>query len=150
MSDTFLQILPVDPWYRPAPEQADAALTVLKEADLDSEAEIEESENPTFVFNMENLEAVYCPGCHVKAGPHGWWDDAMERLHSIGYADLALTTPCCGLATTFNDLDYRPPAGFARWQISYMDPNRPELDPGLLQRVGNALGCPVRTVYSRV
>jgi hypothetical protein len=68
------------------------------------------------------------------------WSNEADRRR------LAIETPCCGQATSLNDLDYVEPQGFACVAIKVMNPDS-DLEPPELQKVAQALGQPVRIVW---
>lgn len=75
----------------------------------------------------------------------------MHEAYQDGSASsLAVTTPCCDTNTTLNDLIYNVRCGFARFGIAVWSPNRDMLTEEELARVGDALGQPVRQIWSRV
>ena len=82
---------------------------------------------------------------------HGLVGEQMAEAAENDFADLTVRTPCCDTETTLNDLDYRLPAGFARFVLSVQDPQRegrPDLTPEDLAAIGHALGHDVRQVLA--
>jgi hypothetical protein len=57
--------------------------------------------------------------------------------------------PCCGGATTLNDLDYVAPQGLACVGFELMNPG-PDLEPEELRQVEDALGTPVRIIWRHI
>jgi len=77
-----------------------------------------------------------------------WWSMAMEVGHEQHFKDLRVTTPCCALHTTLNDLEYSWPAGFARYTLEVLNPNIAELKPSVQRRLEAALQAPVRVIWA--
>ena len=71
-----------------------------------------------------------------------WWNSEDRR-------SLAVETPCCGRATSLNDLDYVLPQGFACTAIELMNGGR-DLEPEEREQVEAALGLPVRIIWSHI
>lgn len=90
------------------------------------------------------LRGRVLPGARGRVG--GWWPDAMDRAHGRHFADLAVTVPCCGAATSLNDLRYDWPAGFARFVLEATNPGVPELPDAALAELERRLGAPLRVV----
>ena len=49
-----------------------------------------------FVDCGDNFQTVVCSRCGTDIAE--WWAAAMEAAHEQQFADLRLTTPCCGTA----------------------------------------------------
>jgi hypothetical protein len=148
MSDDYLRLIPTDPDRRPEAEAAERAAAVL--AGLFPGADGVEAElydEVTFVDPGENFERVSCPACQVELDME-WWSEAMGQAGDAGFTDLAVTAPCCGTATSLNDLVYDWPAGFARAALSVLNPGRGWLDETELNQVADAMGHPLRQVMA--
>ena len=72
----------------------------------------------------------------------------MARADSTKFIDLAVTTPCCALLSSLNDLVYDWPAGFARAELSALNPQRGWLDQAKLAQVASVLGHPLKQVMA--
>lgn len=149
MSDNFMIVLPVDPLAIPPKERTEAALKLLSELRPDAqEFELHASETPRFFHCGGNFDAVYCPFCQTDV--QEWWSEAMTAWgNGKDLRVLSVTTPCCGRATSLNELDYDWPQGFACVAFELMNPSS-ELEPGELQQVEAALGLPVRIVWMHI
>jgi len=99
-----------------------------------------------FVDCGENFESVRCPRCGADLGE--WWAIAMEAGHEQCFADLRVTTPCCGVKTTLNQLDYASPSGFARFVLEALEPGAGSLSHGSVERLRGLLGCDVRVIWA--
>jgi hypothetical protein len=99
-----------------------------------------------FVDCGANFESVRCPGCGADLGE--WWAMAMEAGHEQRFADLRVTTPCCGLKTSLNELDYAWPSGFARCVLEAPEPGVGSLPPRALDSLQRLLRCEVRVIWA--
>jgi hypothetical protein len=109
---------------------------------------VEKSETPHFVDAGSNFARVSCPGCGADLGE--WWPTAMDQGYESDFVDLAVEAPCCGLATTLNDLRYDWPQAFARVSIHVMNPNVGELDRDLQHEVEGLLGVSTRVIWQHL
>jgi hypothetical protein len=145
VADDFLRLIPAAPTFMPpltARQRAEARLRELL-----SRAEAVRSratEHVEFVDQGGNVERVSCPECGADLG--NWWPDAMDRAHAHHFADLAVTVPCCGAATSLNDLRYDWPAGFARFVLEALNPGVPDLPDTALAELEQRLGARLRVV----
>jgi hypothetical protein len=148
MSSDYLRIIPTDPQWVSDPIAAEAAVAAVR-ATVPSAKEIstETHEEVTFVDQGGNFESVVCPFCATVLDIE-WWQERMEDAAETAFVDLGLTTPCCNRASSLNDLDYRMPAGFARFVIEVTGPERDVLEPSELEAVATVLGHPVRQVLA--
>jgi len=150
VSDHLLRLIPTDPAWVPDEMARRRAVRVLHELAPDADA-ITAVVGGTigFVDAGGNTERVDCPGCGAEL-PEDWWQAELERAYRRAFTRLAVVTPCCGTATTLNDLDHIWPAGFARTVVEVTNPDRGWLTPEERDRVARALGHPVREVRTRV
>jgi hypothetical protein len=104
-------------------------------------------EHVEFVPAMGNFETVSCPGCGILLD-NDWWVQAMDAAYSErGFADLTVTLPCCGAASSLNDLHYYFPQGFARFVLSAFEPNIVDLQDWQVRELEELLGCKLRKVW---
>lgn len=152
LSESVLYVIPSDPDWQPDQAVGDRAVALVDALCPDALGDIEadHSETPVFV-NGAGLDSVSCPRCGTPLDFQGWWMARMdEAFQDGGFTSLAVTVPCCGAATTLNDLVYNVPCGFARFRVRAWSPNRRVLGDEELARTGAALGCPVRQIWSIV
>jgi hypothetical protein len=142
-------VLPVDPLAIPPKERAEAALGLLSQLRPEAqEFELHFSKIPEFFHCGSNFESVFCPFCQTDIVE--WWGKAMDAWgEGHDRRRLAIGTPCCGRATSLNDLDYVDPQGFACVAIKVMNPDS-DLEPSELHRVAQALGEPLRIVWRHI
>jgi hypothetical protein len=142
-------VLSVDPLAMPPKERAEAALKMLSQLRPEAhEFELHFSDIPEFFHCGSNFESVFCPFCQTDIVE--WWGKAMDAWNEgRDRRRLTVQTPCCGRATSLNDLDYVEPQGFACVAIEVMNPDT-DLEPEELRKVGLALGLPVRLVWRHI
>jgi hypothetical protein len=104
------------------------------------------TEHVRFVDCGANFETVRCPSCGADVGE--WWSIVMEMGHEQQFRDLRVTTPCCAVRTTLNELVYSWPAGFARYTLEALNPGVGSLPDRVLERLENALGSEVRVIWA--
>lgn len=128
-------------------ERAAALLRVLvPNAD---KIEVIVHDETVFVDQGENFEEVRCSSCEQSLDV-GWWQHAMEAAGEASFVDLTIVVPCCGSATSLNELDYRWPAGFARFVLEASEPElRDYLDDTKVAQLEVLLGQPVRQILAR-
>ena len=150
MSDNFLRVLPATPEYRPKRGQARRVVAALKRMAPDARTiDLIDTGEITFVDCGANFEAVRCPGCGSDLALD-WWGDAMTVAYETGFSDLGITTPCCTLAVSLNDLAYDWPQGFASWWVEARNPGRGELSDDEVRSLADALGHAIRIVWTHV
>jgi hypothetical protein len=150
LSNDWLQIIPTDPMFVPD-ESGTRAITAMvntlvphaERVDVIDEAKV------VFVDAGSNFESVGCGSCGAVLDLD-WWSEQMNSAHEHEFSDLATTTPCCGQSTTLNDLDYDWPQGFARWRIEVRSPGVGRLSAETEQALSDALGHPVRLIYTHI
>ena len=152
MSVYVLSVISADPDWVPSPENADRGLETFRRlvpgAD---EVKAEFFDGLQFVDHGENFERVSCPRCGNMLDVT-WWQRQMDAAWSFPgsrFERLEVATPCCAAITSLNDLEYRWPAGFAKFALRARNPNPggflPDHELGL---IAAALGCTARQVYA--
>ena len=107
---------------------------------------METTEEVRFIDQGSNFEGVYCPAC--SADLDQWWKEAMDRAWQTRFANLAAVVPCCGSATSLNDLRYVWPAGFARFVLEAKNPGITDLAHHDLAQLETTLGCRLRRIWA--
>ena len=149
MSDRFLRLIPVDPAYVPDSGAADKARKLLAAFVPDaSQVTLDVRDEVSFVDQGANFESVSCSSCGAVIDL-AWWQEALEKAMEGRCVDLSVTPPCCGKKASLNDLRYVMPAGFARFTLEAMNPNRSgDLDPKQVQQLESLLGCRLRQIWA--
>ncbi len=148
MSDNWLRFIATDPGWVPSGLATEAAVELLVKWLPDAD-EVRSSvrDHVEFVDQGANFEHVYCPTCRAVLA-EDWWGDAMTRASQGGFEDLAVSTPCCGRATSLNELDYDWPAGFARFVVEALNPGVSDLTKPQVDELAQALGTPLRRIWA--
>lgn len=148
MSDNFIRFIPVDPAYvadSVVLEQAREYLsTVVPEA---TQVTARITDEVVFIDQGANFKRVSCPQCGQELDV-AWWQDAMGVADERDFATLQIATPCCGAATSLNDLEYDWPAGFARLVLEAMNPNVRDIDEAEVAALSSILGTPLRRIWA--
>ena len=151
MSTSYYQLIPTVPDYLPDAAVRERARERF--ASFVPEAEqvtAEVREHVEFVPAMGNFETVSCPACGTLLDDD-WWVGAMDAAYGDrGFADLEVTLPCCGAASSLNDLQYYFPQGFARFVLSAVEPNIFDLEDGQVHELEGLVGCKLRKVWVHV
>jgi len=148
VSDNFLRLIPTDPEYTPDAQAADEAraylATLVPDAD---EVKAAMTSEIAFIDQGANFERISCPRCGAEID-ESWWADEVERASNTAFAQLDVITPCCAARVSLNDLDYRWPAGFARFVLEAMNPQVRDLDESATARLAAMLGTPLRRIWA--
>lgn len=153
MSDNYLRLIATDPRWQPTTAAARQTVTVVTALMPGADSvEAEFYDEVTFIDQGTNLERILCPRCHTELDSD-WWAEEMARANNseLGgspFSGLEVTTPCCSAGTSLNDLEYEWPAGFARFEIGVLNPQRNWLEPHELVSVADALGHSIRQVMA--
>src|SRR5262249_33659104 len=123
MSDNRLMFIPADPEALPSRAAADKAAELLRTFVPEAYGEVlaKFAEKMEFHSGGANWSGVKCSKCGTDIAD--WWRDAMDKAWASEFRNLRTTTPCCGHATSLNDLTYVWPAGFSRFVLEAMNPN---------------------------
>jgi hypothetical protein len=163
VSDNWIRVIPTDPEWLPDRQQRADALAELSRL-VPAAEEIEEIDHGgvQFIDQGGNFERVSCPRCgevlsRVLPGPgddDGDWlratFDGVFDEERGGFGALEVDTPCCGALVSLNDLVWDWPAGFARFELSAMNPGRGWLSADELARIERALGHSVRQILQHI
>ena len=149
MSDNYLKLIPSDPQWVPDPLAAEKARRLLEKiVPKSDEVTLDVRDHVGFVDQGSNFESVGCPSCGANLEVD-WWQRELERAMEANCVDLSTTPPCCGRGTSLNDLRYVWPAGFAKFSLEAMNPNRSgDLDPVELRQLEDLLGCKLRQIWA--
>jgi hypothetical protein len=148
VSDDILRLIPTDPDWQ-APSGADEAAARHLAALLPEPATVEVVRHDEIVFvdAGANFERTACSACGDELGTD-WWSEQMSRASLSNFRQRTVTTPCCRTSVDLNDLAYEWPAGFARMELSVLNPGRSWLTEAELADVSAALGRTLRQVFS--
>ncbi|MER7444626.1 hypothetical protein [Micromonospora avicenniae] len=154
MSDFYIRLIPTNPDWQPTHEAAAAAVAYVASLfsgpdDAVEEVEYKFYDRVTLIDAGENTSQITCSHCSRDIGL-GWLGDLVRENGSLSFDHLDVTVPCCGAVVPLNGLHYDWPIGFARFEVSAMNPTRAqyELDTEELARVAGLLGHPVAQILA--
>ena len=145
MSSTVLKIIPTVPSYVPSASQQDKSKAFLIELYKRNEIEFLSLDSIEFVDQGGNFESVSCNVCG-KELPIEDWQNQMDKAYQNQFSDLTFLTPCKH-QTSLNDLNYKLPAGFAKFLISIRDA-QDEPAANHLKKLQEILDTPLRIVWA--
>jgi len=93
-----------------------------------------------------NWELIHCPGCGAILGDEAW-RNLVDQAYVMQFAKLSTTMPCCGMASSLNDLHYGWPVGFARFVLQARDPDA-DVSQEQLHLLESGLGCHLRKIWA--
>lgn len=133
----------------PAPEIGERARTRLAQFAPDAEeVTADTTDKIQYIDCGQNLEAVGCPLCNADV--IDWWLDWMTDAYNEGFTDLQATFPCCNGAGSLQDLVFDWPAGFARFELSAMNPNLREFTAEQIREIEAIVGQPLRQIRQHI
>ena len=159
MSDTVLKFIPTDPTFIPPAEAQQQAMEFLESLLPEGEdCQTQIFPRLEFIDQGENLERVFCPGCHAtlyldffsEGDPVvEWWHSISDEGQERGYEGVRVSMPCCHRDVLFTDLTFDWPGGFARFQLDISNPQighpLPDED---LKKLSNVLGCHLKQIWA--
>ncbi|MBD2092787.1 hypothetical protein H6F67_23320 [Microcoleus sp. FACHB-1515] len=146
MSVLYLRLIPTSLHYIPPESTHSVAQEALSRLFPEGDIYLEVYKTTEFIDQGENFEYVRCPFC--GADLVAWWGDAMDAAYEAAFEDLSITTPCCHQQTSLEKLDYRAPAGFARFVLSVRNPNRGDLTEREIELIETILNCKLKQVWA--
>lgn len=148
MSDTYLKLIPDQPNFRPSADAQGAAVLLLRNSVPLADAVLAHDFTAVqFIDPGSHFEGVRCPACDVEITDA--WRDWMDEGAETAFRDLTITTRCCGVATSLNELAYKWPAGFARFTLEAKNPGlNGWLNRDVQRELEAILGCKLRQVLS--
>ena len=155
VSDSYIRLIPTNPDWQATHEAAAAAVAYVASLfsgpdDAVEEVEYEFYDRVTLIDAGEYTSQITCSRCGRDIGLD-WLGDLVRGNGSLSFDHLDVTVPCCGAVVPLNSLHYDSPIGFARFQVSAMNPTRAqyELDTEELARVADLLGHSVTQILAR-
>lgn len=145
MSDNWLQYVPKEHTFRPTPQAAEQAKSLL--ASFVPEAEKVECNFPagvTLFHPGSNWSGVQCPNCGADA--ESWWSDATDEAAEAGFKSLEVEACCCLVTVSLNHMHYGWPTAFGSFVLEAMNPNIKGLSGEQLSQLEAVLGCQLHEV----
>jgi hypothetical protein len=143
-----LKIIPKDP-HQEIPAVDDKVLIgklkkVFPHAD---DFEVNKFDRIRFIDQGKHFEAVACTLCK-KELEITWWENAMAKANEKGFEELDCECPHCKKTINLNELNYKLPAGFARFSIKILNPKITEgLNPEGIWDFYRLLNCELRQIW---
>ncbi|MGS2618060.1 hypothetical protein ACVCAH_26575 [Micromonospora sp. LZ34] len=154
MGDSYIRLIPTNPGWQPAHDAAAAAVAYVASLfsgpdDAVDEVEYKFYDRMTLIDAGENTSQITCSRCRRDIGLD-WLGDVIRANGSLSFDHLDVTVPCCGAVVPLNSLHYDWPIGFARFEVSAMNPTRSqyELDAEELAKTADLLGHPVAQILT--
>ncbi|WP_204073391.1 hypothetical protein [Planotetraspora phitsanulokensis] len=153
VSDMYIRLIPTDLNWQPSLEAAAAAVAYVAGLfsgpdDAVESVDYEFYDQVTLIDAGENTSQITCSRCDGDI-ELGWLYDLIEE-NGQSFIDLDVTVPCCGEVASLDMLHYDWPVGFARFEVSAMNPTRAEyeLDAQELADMAGIVGHPVTQVLA--
>ncbi len=153
VSDGYIRLIPTDRDWQPTPRDAAAATAYVARLFSGPEDDVEEVghefyDRITLIDAGENTTRITCPDCDGDIDVD-WFNDLIEA-NGESFDGLDVSVPCCGAVVSLDALRYDWPVGFARFEVSAMNPTRAryELDAEELANVAALLGHPVAQILA--
>ncbi|NJC84442.1 hypothetical protein [Planosporangium mesophilum] len=153
MSDGYIRLIPADPTWQPTPEAAAAAVAYVARLFSGPTDDVEHVDHEfydrvTLIDAGENTTRITCSRCEGDIDLE-WFYDLIEESGE-SFDNLDARAPCCGAVVSLDTLRYDWPVGFARFEVSAMNPTRAkyELDAQELADVAALLGHPVTQILA--
>lgn len=163
MSDNLFKVIPETQGFLPDVSTHEAAIRKLEEFTPDGEqVEVHVYPHLEFIDQGANLEAIVCPSCKQRLridyfsdnDPVGdWWQKANveadihrgEDVFELN-PDTICKMPCCQAQARFVDLEFDWPGGFARFELTALNPDLETLTQAQIQELEEILGCRLKLI----
>jgi hypothetical protein len=146
MSSTILKIIPADPYYVPYKINQNHAKTLLTKFYQGRQIEFVTTDTIEFVDQGANFESISCNLCRLNIEIEHW-QNAMDNAFEKQFTDLTFMTHCCNKKTSLNDLNYKSPAGFAKFIITIPDAQT-EIGEKDLKELQDILATTLRIIWA--
>ena len=146
MSSTILKIIPTIPSFVPDNIKKDNARSFLNKLYTNEQVEFITTDTIEFVDQGENFETVSCNLCGHNIEIEDW-QNLMDSKYKNQFANLTFITACCNKTTSLNNLNYKWPAGFAKFVVSISDAQS-ELTERDLIELQDILGTTARIIWA--
>ena len=149
MSDNYLQLVSVDPFWLPSPEALMASLSILRKFVPAAESVSAESKKHVTFFDAgTNLERITCPSCGSDL--RCWWGGVMDEAWNSKFENLSVVTPCCHTSTSLNDLVYTWPMAFGRFALVITNPGVTSLANEQIKEIELAVGSSLKVIWKHL
>ena len=144
MSDSYVVVVPADPFLVPSEEAQHKLMEALRQIVPNvTEISVEVSERIFFISASANFERISCPNCTSEL-PVAWWQEQMDGdFDGKGFKLAPLELPCCGSRAALNELQYNWPQAFGRFSCTVRNPGVSDLSEAERGALSVAIGAPV-------
>ena len=125
MSETIYKIIPNDYFFSDDKRNIEGAVRMLEMYLPGASITWEKYETPVFVDCGGNLEEIACPNCGKIINTDDWQEMMNHSDESSQFIDLSCILPCCGKASSLNNLLYNMDCGFAKIVIEIVSDVQP-------------------------
>ena len=144
-----LYLIPESPWHVTElfrQREAERCLALL--VPLAQEVGSTVFERIEFVDCGAYWQCIRCPACNSMI-EDAWFKRAFDSAYEAEFASLLVTTECCGTSTSFHELKYDLPMGYARYALEAREPGLGrKLTCDELHSLERALGCSIREIWA--
>jgi hypothetical protein len=150
-SGSKLNIIPVNPQYQPAIEQAEGVVEILKTEFPQCEIVSEIFDESVFADSGELFENVSCNVCGETMAIEDWQELMSVSFENSRFENLEITTPCCNTKSNLNNLKYHWDCGFTTYLVSVINPeiDRQQVER-IKQKLSKNLGFEIKIFQSRI
>jgi hypothetical protein len=146
MSDNWILFIPSDPEFKPSSSVAEQARSLLASFVPETEEVLVLFQSSVTFFDPgSNWSGVECPACGADAEP--WWKESMDVAAQNNFKNLIVTTPCCRVRVSLNDLRYVWSAAFGSFVLEAMNPNICDLSLEQESKLQEVVGHKLRKVW---
>ncbi|MFF5263589.1 hypothetical protein ACFY4C_32075 [Actinomadura viridis] len=154
MSDFYIRLIPTDRDWQPTAVAATSAVAYVAALfsgpdDAVEQVKHEFYDGVTLIDAGEYTTRITCSRCRRDISLD-WLGDVVRGNGGVSFDHLDVTVPCCGAVVELDSLRYEEPIGFARFEVSAMNPTRAkyELDARELARLADLLGHRVAQILA--
>jgi len=146
MSSTILKIISTAPSFEPDSNTQVNAKIFLAKFYKSDQIKLINTNEIQFIDQGQNFESVSCNLCGQKIEIEDW-QNTMDSANEHQFTDLIFCTPCCKRETSLNDLNYKWPAGFAKFTVCISDAQN-ELSKSEQIELQHILGTTLRIIWA--
>ena len=148
MSDSIYKIIPKNPYKKVSQDKLNTAKSFIESAITCDSVDLAITDNLEFIDCGSNLVNITCPKCGKEIS-FDWWNKAMDIACEDEFKKLDITLPCCGEASSLNDLRYDFKCGFAYCSINITNPETLiDDDETLIESIQKILDCEINVIIA--
>ncbi|OZG71835.1 hypothetical protein BTA51_19635 [Hahella sp. CCB-MM4] len=160
MSDNYLKLIPTDSQFVPDESTYHDAIACLEKLTPHGEkVRLEVYSHLTFIDQGQNFEEIICPTCKAvlrdnidlagKTDCQKVFDQIGVQIENETLENSGIKMPCCNSEVKATDLIFNWPAGFARFELSVLNPGiAGSLSDGDVSQLSRILGCKLMQIWA--